>query len=130
MDKMLQELKEVLEDKKTTHELRTNLINDIVKLNNSKVRVYYNFSIQDFINLVTGASTLEELQEVLRNLDGRKQYSIYTKEDLDDFLDYLLTDEEEEDGQKLYNDIQQHKQQINDNLYIVCIGDLKRTSWL
>ena len=129
MNKMLQELKEVLEDKKTTHELRTNLINDIVKLNNSKVRVYYNFSIQDFINLVTGASTPGELQEILRNLDGRKQYSIYTEEDLDDFLDFLLTDEEE-DGLKLFDDIQQNKKQINDNLYIVCIGDLKRTSWL
>ena len=128
MNKMLQELKGILEDEKTTHELRTNLINDIVKLNNSKVRVYYNFSIQDFINLVTGSSSLEELQEVIKNLDGRKQYSIYTKESLNDFLDYLLNDEE--DGQKLFDDIQQNKQQINDNLYIVCIGDLKRTSWL
>ena len=129
MNKMLQELKEVLEDKKTTHELRTNLINDIVKLNNTKVRVYYNFSIQDFINLVTGSSSLEELQEVIKNLNGKKQYSIYTKEDLDNFLDYLLTDEEE-DGLKLFDGIQQNKKQINDNLYIVCIGDLKRTSWL
>ena len=130
MNKMLQELKGILEDEKTTHELRTNLINDIVKLNNSKVRVYYNFSIQDFTNLVTGSSSLEELQEVIKNLDGRKQYSIYTKESLNDFLDYLLNDEEEEEGQNLFNDIQQNKQQINDNLYIVCIGDLKRTSWL
>ena len=129
MNKMLQELKGILEDEKTTHELRTNLINDIVKLNNSKVRVYYNFSIQDFINLVTGSSSLEELQEVIKNLDGRKQYSIYTEEDLDDFLDFLLTDEEE-DGLKLFDDIQQNKKQINDNLYIVCNGDLKQTSWL
>jgi len=130
MNKMLQELKGILEDKKANHELKTNLINDIVKLNNTKVRVYYNFSIQDFTNLVTGASNPEELQEVLKNLDGKKQYSIYTKESLNEFLDYLLNDEEEEDGLKLFDDIQQNKKQINENLFIQCIGDLRQIYWL
>ena len=129
MNKMLQELKGILEDKKATHELKTNLINDIIKMNNPKVRVYYNFSIQDFTNLVAGASNLEELQEVIKNLDGKKQYSIYTKESLNEFLDYLLNDDEE-DGLKLFDDIQQNKKQINENLYIQCTSDLRQIHWL
>lgn len=101
------------------------LINKTIAVSNPTIRVYYNFSIQDFTNLLENTS-VTEFDGMLKRMDSRKQYSIETKESLDDFIEFLI---EEEDFELLRN-INSKIKKINDNLFIYETGQLSPKYWV
>lgn len=92
----------------------TTLITRIVQTVNKKLRCYYNFSINSFYELVEGCNTYEEFCKILLDMDAHKEYEFETLESYNDFLDYLLKNEDV----KIYDEVIQNTKQINDNLYV------------
>lgn len=119
------EISKVLNDRGITHDSKNQLINKSIQNINAKLRVYYNFSIADFQQLLEGITTYEEYQKVIGSLNPRKQYSFHTKEDYADFIEYL-TEQKDNNTIKIMEDA---KVKINDNLYQFSTSNLNQKYW-
>lgn len=89
------------------------LITNMVQVINKNLRAYYNFSIADFYELVEGCSNYHEFCKIIYNMDHHKQYTFKTAEEYNDFMDYLL----EENELKCFDEVKEKTIQINKNLY-------------
>ena len=125
-ERLQKEVLEIFEQRTNESTVRIEkLINIILAQYNKKIRVYYNFSIQDFINLLANTK-FAEFNELIKTMNNKKQYSIKTLDGLNDFLEFLA----EENDWELYKEIKESAIKINDNLYIYEVGDLNPKYWL
>lgn len=99
------------------------LINKAVQLINPKIRCYYNFSISDFMELLKGSETYEDYNKAISALDSNRQYMIYTKEEYEDFKEFLNSDMAE-DGENTIKRMESSKLIINENLYVFDTNEL------
>lgn len=99
------------------------LINKAVQLINPKIRCYYNFSISDFIELLKGSEIYEDYNKAISTLNSSRQYMIYTKEEYEDFKEFLNSDMAD-DGESTIKRMESSKLIINENLYIFDTNEL------
>lgn len=127
-ERLQKEVLEILGQRMRTNEEMARverLINKVLTIHNEKIRVYYNFSIKSFTNLLANTE-FEEFDGLLKIMNPKKQYSIETLDGLTEFLEFLV----EENDMKLYKEIKESARKINNNLYIYEVGDLNQKHWL
>lgn len=101
------------------------LINKIIAVSNPNIRVYYNLSIQNFVDILENTNFVE-FDGILKSMDSKIQYSIETKDSLDDLIEFLI----EENDYSLLEKIQKSTKKINNNLFIYETGQLSPKYWI
>lgn len=107
------------------HEKKNELINKAVQLFNNKLRVYYNFSISDYEELLEGAKNYSEYEKAINTLQSNRQYMIQTKNSYEDFKEFLQSDMAT-DGLKTLENLENDKIEITENLFIFDTNELRK----